>query len=143
MREQEDEGFVRPVEARLSGPSRLLFRVPLDDYEGGRPETGPEAEPAGGFPFSFEALTNWGGFDLAVVRRAERVFEPLAAWAAEKEQARPDGLLPAGRAQRRATRRPSSSTRVSLAATRGRSATTRTALSIPTRIARRRSPSAP
>ncbi|MER9102641.1 hypothetical protein NKH95_01700 [Mesorhizobium sp. M0848] len=93
-REQMDEGFVRPAEARLSGPSRLVFRVPLDDFDGGRPDAGPTVEPAGGFPFTFEALTNWGAFDLAVVRRAERLFEPLAAWAASTEEAGPGGLLP-------------------------------------------------
>ena len=93
-REQAEEAFTRPVEARLSGPSRLVFRVPLDDYEGGRPDPAASGEPAGSLPFTFEALTNWGAFDLAVVRRAERVFEPLAAWAPEKEEAGPNGRLP-------------------------------------------------
>jgi hypothetical protein len=93
-RQQMDEGFVRPAEARLSGPSRLVFRIPLDDFDGGRPDAAPTGEPAGSFPFTFEALTNWGAFDLAVVRRAERLFEPLAAWAASTGDAGINGLLP-------------------------------------------------
>ncbi|WP_316166833.1 MULTISPECIES: hypothetical protein [unclassified Bradyrhizobium] len=69
------EPFRIPAEARISGASRLAFRIPADDYEGGRPAT--EGRPAGAFPFAASALTNWGSFDLAVVRRAEKVFNPL------------------------------------------------------------------
>src|SRR5262245_50064797 len=72
-----DEPFEIPTEARVSGPSRLVFRIPADDFEGGRPDA-RDGAPAGAFPFTIEALTNWGAFDLAVVRRAEKVFEPLA-----------------------------------------------------------------
>src|SRR5262249_29840731 len=72
-----DEPFEIPTEARVSGPSRLVFRIPADDFEGGRPDA-RDGAPAGAFPFTIEALTNWGALDLAVVRRAEKVFEPLA-----------------------------------------------------------------
>lgn len=79
LQNQHDEDFEIPAEARVSGGSRLVFRVPADDFEGGRPDNRRDA-PAGSFPFTIEALTNWGAFDLAVVRRAEKVFEPLAGW---------------------------------------------------------------
>lgn len=72
-----DEPFEIPTEARVSGGSRLVFRISADDFESGRPDS-REGAPAGAFPFTIEALTNWGSFDLAVVRRAEKVFEPLA-----------------------------------------------------------------
>lgn len=72
---RNEELFRIPAEARISGRSRLVFRVPADDYPGGRPRT--EGRAAGAFPFTFDALTNWGSFDLAVVRRAEKVFEPI------------------------------------------------------------------
>ena len=72
-----DDPFEIPTEARVSGSSRLAFRIPADDFESGRPDN-REGAPAGAFPFTIEALTNWGAFDLAVVRRAEKVFEPLA-----------------------------------------------------------------
>ncbi|UVC18016.1 hypothetical protein [Mesorhizobium onobrychidis] len=74
-----DEPFEIPSEARVSGGSRLVFRIPADDFEAGRPDA-REGAPAGAFPFTIEALTNWGAFDLAVVRRAEKVFEPLVGW---------------------------------------------------------------
>ncbi|MHB8268868.1 hypothetical protein [Bradyrhizobium sp.] len=70
------EAFKIPAEARASGPSRLAFRIPADDYEGGRPKT--ESRLPGAFPFTADALTNWGSFDLAVVRRAQKVFNPLS-----------------------------------------------------------------
>ena len=69
--EQPEDGR-QPVEARLSGPSRLVFRVPCEDFVGGRLDAG--GLPPGGFPFALGSLTNWGAFDLAVVRRAEKVF---------------------------------------------------------------------
>jgi hypothetical protein len=73
------EPFTIPAEARVSGRSRLAFRIPADDFAGGRPDA-EDGRPAGAFPFTLAALTNWGSFDLAVVRRAEKVFEPLAGW---------------------------------------------------------------
>jgi hypothetical protein len=73
------EPFTIPAEARVSGRSRLAFRIPADDFAGGRPDA-EGGRPAGAFPFTLAALTNWGSFDLAVVRRAEKVFEPLAGW---------------------------------------------------------------
>jgi hypothetical protein len=64
-----DEPFDSIVPARLSGPSRIAFRVDCEDYEPDR--------PAGRIPFTLEGLTDWGGMDMAVVRRAERLMEPL------------------------------------------------------------------
>lgn len=65
----DQEEFKKLVPARLSGPSRIAFRIDCDDYE---------ADRAGGrIPFTLEGLTNWGGMDMAVVRRAERLMEPL------------------------------------------------------------------
>jgi hypothetical protein len=77
LKNEVDDVFEIPTEARVSGSSRLVFRIPADDFEEGRPDNTDEA-PAGAFPFTIEALTNWGAFDLAVVRRADKVFEPLA-----------------------------------------------------------------
>lgn len=92
LREETDR-FVIPAEARVSGSSRLVFRVPADDFEGGRPDNRQDA-PAGAFPFTIEALTNWGAFDLAVVRRAEKVFEPLPGWASPAGEQIANGRLP-------------------------------------------------
>lgn len=63
------EVFDPVVPTRLSGPSRIAFRVDCEDYESDR--------QAGRIPFTLEGLTNWGGMDMAVVRRAERLMEPL------------------------------------------------------------------
>ncbi|MBV8754572.1 MAG: hypothetical protein JO328_17060 [Hyphomicrobiales bacterium] len=79
VQNENEDKFEIPAEARVSGNSRLVFRIPADDFEGGRPDNRKGA-PAGSFPFTIEALTNWGAFDLAVVRRAAKVFEPLAGW---------------------------------------------------------------
>lgn len=87
-----DEPFQVPTEARVSGPSRLVFRIPADDFEGGRPDA-HEGAPAGAFPFTIEALTNWGSFDLAVVKRAEKVFEPLSGVKGDRQ----DGKGASGR----------------------------------------------
>ncbi|MBR1300653.1 hypothetical protein [Bradyrhizobium sp. AUGA SZCCT0042] len=84
LKQENDEPFDVPAEARVSGRSRLVFRIPADDFEGGRPDN-VDGAVAGGFPFTIEALTNWGAFDLAVVRRAEKVFEPLAGWTRDDE----------------------------------------------------------
>ena len=65
----DNETFDTVVPARLSGPSRIAFRVDCEDYESDR--------PGGRIPFTLEGLTNWGGMDMAVVRRAERLMEPL------------------------------------------------------------------
>ncbi len=81
---ENKEPFAIPAEARVSGRSRLVFRIPADDFEGGRPDS-VDRQMSGAFPFTIEALTNWGGFDLAVVRRAEKVFEPLAGWTRDGE----------------------------------------------------------
>lgn len=72
---QDDFRTITP--ARLSGPSRLVFRF---DSAGGsfddrdrekRSELGEEVELVRSIDFSFEGLTDWGRFDLAVTRRAE------------------------------------------------------------------------
>lgn len=55
------------TEARLSGPSRIAFRINPDDYQ-------PE-RAGGGIPYSLEGLTDWGSMDMAVVRRAERLLQ--------------------------------------------------------------------
>lgn len=69
MDAQSQEAFDEIVPSRLSGPSRVAFRVDCEDFEPDR---------AGGrIPFTLEGLTNWGGMDMAVVRRAERLMEPL------------------------------------------------------------------
>ncbi|WP_338834452.1 hypothetical protein [Bradyrhizobium septentrionale] len=65
----DDEAVATVVPARLSGPSRIAFRVDCEDYESDR--------GGGRIPFTLEGLTNWGGMDMAVVRRAERLMEPL------------------------------------------------------------------
>jgi hypothetical protein len=61
------EKFEAVTEARLSGPSRIAFRLNCDDYESGR--------VGGRIPFSLEGLTNWASMDMAVVRRAERLMQ--------------------------------------------------------------------
>lgn len=68
--EDEREPFDAVTPARLSGPSRIAFRIDTEDFEADR--TG------GRIPFTVEGLTNWGGMDMAVVRRAECLMEPLA-----------------------------------------------------------------
>jgi hypothetical protein len=90
------ETFTIPAEARVSGRSRLAFRIPADDFEDGRPDV-ESGRPAGAFPFTLQALTNWGSFDLAVVRRAEKLFEPLAGWSPASD---PHNSQPNGRAAR-------------------------------------------
>ena len=63
-----EEPFETVTEARLSGPSRLAFRINCDDFQAERAN--------GGFAFTIEGLTDWGSMDLAVVRRAERLIVP-------------------------------------------------------------------
>ncbi|WP_426418096.1 hypothetical protein [Bradyrhizobium genosp. A] len=91
------EPFTIPAEARVSGRSRLAFRIPADDFAGGRPDA-ESGRPAGAFPFTLAALTNWGSFDLAVMRRAEKLFEPLAGWSKSDALT---GAPPNGRAPQR------------------------------------------
>jgi hypothetical protein len=58
---------LKPIaRARLSGPSRLAFRLPCRDGTGEQRKL---------LDFTAAALTNWSGFDLKVVRRAERYLE--------------------------------------------------------------------
>jgi hypothetical protein len=75
---EEDKEKFRPITpARLSGPSRLVFR--FDPAGGGyddpdrdkRSSLGEDKEQVRAIHFSFEGLTDWGRFDLAVTRRAE------------------------------------------------------------------------
>ncbi|MEJ1157321.1 hypothetical protein WBG79_03440 [Prosthecomicrobium sp. N25] len=56
-----------PAPARLSGRTRLAFRVDMAEME----RRHGEAAVA----FDFDALTDWQRFDLSVVRRAEKLFE--------------------------------------------------------------------
>lgn len=78
------------VEARLSGPSRLAFRVnarpgPGDGHDANGLAAGPSASSKspgaagvafGGMPFTFAALTDWSHHEPAVTRRAEKLFRP-------------------------------------------------------------------
>lgn len=65
------ESFQPITEARLSGPSRLAFHI-----DGSFTSQADVDEPGGrAIDFSLEALTRWGGFDLAVIRRAERYYK--------------------------------------------------------------------
>lgn len=81
------------VGARLSGPSRLAFRVNcqpvagLDAEEAGLPQRTPfsAGNPGSGgarfapLPFTFEALTDWSRHEPAVTQRARKLFTPLAS----------------------------------------------------------------
>ncbi|MER8536650.1 hypothetical protein NKH61_27715 [Mesorhizobium sp. M1005] len=83
--------------ARLSGPSRLAFRinaetsVSVDAYEAGAlPQTGDGISATGAgntlfrpISFTFEGLTEWSRFEPAVVKRAQKLFQTL-----------PSGVLP-------------------------------------------------
>lgn len=83
--------------ARLSGPSRLAFRinaeaqVGIDAREAGTLPTsgdGPTRSGAGNMqfrpiPFTFEGLTEWSRFEPAVTKRARKLFQTL-----------PSGTLP-------------------------------------------------
>lgn len=74
----------RPVDSRLSGTTRLAFRVNTDDYEPGF---------AGGeLPFTVDALTDFSRFELSVVRRAQKLLlshqdgTRRPAWDSETDQ---------------------------------------------------------
>ncbi|MDF9822463.1 hypothetical protein M2308_005251 [Rhizobium leguminosarum] len=85
------------VGARLSGKSRLAFRIDCDPpqtataYEAGTmsssddgpSRTGPGISRFKPIPFTFEGLTDWSRFEPAVTKRARKLFESL-----------PSGLLP-------------------------------------------------
>lgn len=85
------------VGGRLSGSSRLAFRIDceppagVDAQEGAtaaQSGAGPAASSAGNtpylpIPFTFEALTDWSRFEAAVTRRAAKLFSAL-----------PSGMLP-------------------------------------------------
>lgn len=85
------------VEARLSGPTRLAFRIncrpgPGDSHDANGLPAFPEATPAqpgaaglafGAMPFTFAALTDWSHHEPAVTRRAEKLFREA-----------PSGILP-------------------------------------------------
>ncbi|MBZ9843353.1 hypothetical protein [Mesorhizobium sp. CA5] len=79
------------VEARLSGPTRLAFRLNCRPGVGdGSDSNGLAATPAAssarpgaagvafdGMPFTFAALTDWSHHEPAVTRRAEKLFREL------------------------------------------------------------------
>lgn len=85
------------VGARLSGPSRLAFRIECEAPVGAnareantRPSSGDGPARAGPgtpvflpIPFTFEALTDWSRYEPAVTKRARKLFTAL-----------PSGLLP-------------------------------------------------
>ncbi|WP_143271575.1 hypothetical protein [Bradyrhizobium mercantei] len=56
--------------ARLSGPSRLAFRINTDDFETG--------DNGGRIEFSFSELTNWSRHELVVIRRAQKLLKAYA-----------------------------------------------------------------
>ena len=71
------------MEGRLANPSRLVFRVSCRDWAEvvrvGRthfdqPEEAQASLPRAGLDFTLAALTNFADFQLAVTRRAERVY---------------------------------------------------------------------
>lgn len=74
---EEREAFEEITPAYLSGPSRLVFHV-----DGGYPPPLNDDDRAGRRPvpveidFSLSGLTQWGRFDLAVTRRAQRLYRP-------------------------------------------------------------------
>ncbi|MCP3399890.1 hypothetical protein [Bradyrhizobium sp. CCGB20] len=71
------DAFKAITPARLSGPSRLVFRFEaaggtFDDKDlGKRSNLSEDQDGTRSIHFSFEGLTDWGRFDLAVTRRAE------------------------------------------------------------------------
>lgn len=73
----QSDGFLAVTPARLSGPSRLVFRFDsaggdIDDPDISKRSTFSEdTERVHSIDFSFDGLTDWGRFDLAVARRAE------------------------------------------------------------------------
>ena len=56
--------------ARLSGPSRLAFRINTDDFETG--------DQGGRIEFSVSELTNWSRHELVVIRRAQKLLKAYA-----------------------------------------------------------------
>lgn len=79
-REDVPEGFKRPVEAWISEPSRLAFRI----------GTTP-------IPLDVEGLTSWDQFELRVTQRAKRLYSDIKASPHEREklESRPDLILQA------------------------------------------------
>lgn len=80
IRRQSHDGL---MEGRLANPSRLAFRVSCRDWaevvRAGRthldqPEEAQASLPRAGLDFTLAALTNFADFELAVTRRAERVY---------------------------------------------------------------------
>lgn len=74
------------AEARLSGRSRLAFRINCMPGPGDHPEVNqlPEITKAGNasggtsfaeLPFTFEALTDWSHHEPAVTRRAQKLYD--------------------------------------------------------------------
>ncbi|MES0881784.1 hypothetical protein [Roseibium sp. SCP14] len=87
-----NEAYEETVEARLSEPSRLAFRINCANglvkardaaislksirAEHDRQPEDPYAHGITEIPFTFAELTNWAAMELSVVARAERVFAP-------------------------------------------------------------------
>ena len=61
------------MRARLAGASRLAFRVDCGSRQGRDIEEGAPTVGGTRLPFSFDALTDWSRFDLAVTPRAMQV----------------------------------------------------------------------
>jgi hypothetical protein len=65
-----DENPTPLSRARLSGPSRLAFRINTDDFETG--------DQGGRIEFSASELTNWSRHELVVIRRAQKLLKAYA-----------------------------------------------------------------
>jgi len=65
-----DEDPTPTSRARLSGPSRLAFRVNTDDFETG--------DQGGRIEFTVSELTNWSRHELVVIRRARKLLKAYA-----------------------------------------------------------------
>jgi hypothetical protein len=65
-----DENPTPMSRARLSGPSRLAFRINTDDFETG--------DQGGRIEFCASELTNWSRHELVVIRRAQKMLKSYA-----------------------------------------------------------------
>ncbi len=92
-----DDGTEVPTitaRSRLSGPSRLAFRINTDDYE--------KQAKGGAIPLTVDDLTNFSRFELQVVRRAQKLFRAYndgtrrPMWDAEEDLELSDMLVHQG-----------------------------------------------
>lgn len=101
------EKLAGSAEARLSEPSRLVFRIncrdqlkdqrdavntrqgrnPVRGHDGFEPQN-PYGHGADTLPFTLDALTNWASMEMAVTPRAEVVFAPGPGGRLDQDSAR-------------------------------------------------------